>query len=257
MYMGAVSATALPEVLLFDLDDTVLRFTAGQPDCWRLALELHLPDHADHTALLRAIHAEGSDFWAPADRAFWGRQNMQAARRLIACAALASQGISLALCHQIADEMTERKESLVRPFEGALDTLATLRARGHRLGLLTNGCAAFQRRKLRRFELEPLFEIVLIEGELGYGKPDPRVFERALSFFGIRPHETCMIGDNLEADIAGARAVGIPTVWHDALGVGLPKAPHVRPDRVVRSLSELLGVAAPARDFTAPAPVVG
>ena len=255
--MGGVSATALPEVLLFDLDDTVLRFTAGQPDCWKLALELHLPDHADHTGLLRSIHAEGSEFWAPAERAFWGRQNMQAARRLIACAALASQGISPDLCHVIADEMTERKESLVRPFEGALDTLATLRARGHRLGLLTNGCAAFQRRKLQRFELEPLFELVLIEGELGYGKPDPRVFQRALGFFGILPRETCMIGDNLEADIAGAHAAGIPTVWHDALGVGLPKAPLVRPDRVVRSLSELLGSAEPARDFTASAPVVG
>src|SRR5688572_12682022 len=144
--MSPVIAPALPEVLLFDLDDTVLRFSAGQPDCWLLALERLLPDRADHTALLRAIHAEGADFWAPAERAFWGRQNMHAARRLIACAALASQGVPLALCHSIADEMTDRKEDLVRPFDGALDALATLRARGHRLGLLTNGSAAFQRR---------------------------------------------------------------------------------------------------------------
>ena len=64
-------------------------------------------------------------------------------------------------------------------------------------------------------------------------------------------------GDNLEADIAGAHAAGIPTVWHDALGVGLPPAPLVRPDRVVRSLSELLGTAAPARGFTPTASVVG
>jgi len=257
MYMSPVIAPDLPEVLLFDLDDTVLRFTAGQPDCWQLALALHLPDRADHTALLAAIRTEGNDFWAPAERAYWGRQNMHAARRLIASAALASQGISLTLCHRIADEMTDRKEALVQPFEGALDTLATLHRRGHRLGLLTNGSAEFQRRKLQRFELEPLFELVLIEGELGYGKPDPRVFERALSFFGVRPHETCMIGDNLEADIAGARAAGIPTVWHDAHGVGLPKAPLVRPDRVVRSLSELLDAAPAAHVFTASAPVVG
>jgi putative hydrolase of the HAD superfamily len=257
MYMGPVSATALPEVLLFDLDDTLLRFTAGQPDCWQLALELHLPDHADHTALLEAIRAEGSDFWAPAERAFWGRQNMHAARRLIACAALASRGVSLAICHRIADEMTDRKEALVRPFDGALETLATLRERGHRLGLLTNGSAEFQRRKLQRYALEPLFELVLIEGELGYGKPDPRVFERALRFFGVRPSETCMIGDNLEADIGGAQAAGIPTVWHDAHGLGLPKAPLVRPDRIIRHLNELLVAEPPARDFTAPAPVVG
>jgi putative hydrolase of the HAD superfamily len=240
-YIARVIAPPLPELLLFDLDDTVLRFTAGQPDCWQIALEQHLPDLADHTVLLAAIRAEGNDFWAPATRAFWGRQNMQAARRLIACAALASHGIPLSLCHRIADEMTERKEALVRPFEGALEALAALLGRGHRLALLTNGCSEFQRRKLRRWALEPLFELILIEGELGFGKPDRRVFERALAHFGALPRDACMIGDNLEADIAGASAAGIATVWHDAHGTGLPQAPVARPDRVVRSLHELLG----------------
>ena len=254
--MARVIAPALPEVLLFDLDDTVLRFTAGQPDCWQLALEQHLSDRADHTLLLAAIRTEGSDFWAPAERAFWGRQNMHAARRLIACAALVGHGVSLALCHRIADEMTDRKEALVRPFEGALDTLATLLAHGHRLALLTNGCAEFQRRKLRRFELERLFELVLVEGELGYGKPDRRVFQAALAHFGARPRDACMIGDNLEADIGGASAAGIQTVWHDAHGSGLPRAPVARPDRVVRNLPELLGAATAADDFTGSAPVV-
>jgi HAD superfamily hydrolase (TIGR01549 family) len=236
-----VPSSRLPEVLLFDLDDTILHFTAGQPNCWRLALERHLPKRHDHAALLSAIDREGSDFWAPPGRAFWGRQNMHAARRLIACSALADHGVSLDLCHHIADEMTERKEALVRPFEGALDVLASLRERGHRLGLLTNGSAEFQRRKLTRFALEPLFDIILIEGELGYGKPDRRVFGAALAHFDARSTECCMIGDNLEADIGGARDSGISGVWHDAYGVGLPDAPIATPDRVIRSLSELLG----------------
>jgi putative hydrolase of the HAD superfamily len=235
-----VPATGLPEVLLFDLDDTILRFSAGQPNCWQFALERHVPERADHAALLTAIEVEGTDFWAPASRAFWGRQNMHAARRLIACSALTGHGISLALCHRIADEMTERKEELVRPFDGALEVLQSLRQRGHRLGLLTNGSAAFQRRKLLRFALEPLFDLILIEGELGYGKPDRRVFEAALAHFGVSAEACWMIGDNLEADVAGARELGIQAVWHDALGAGLPGGSAVVPDRVIRSLSELL-----------------
>jgi HAD superfamily hydrolase (TIGR01549 family) len=230
----------LPEVLLFDLDDTILRFSAGQPNCWQLALELHVPDRADHAALVTAIELEGTDFWTPPERAFWGRQNMHAARRLIACSALANHGISLALCHRIADEMTERKEALVRPFDGALEALQALRRRGHRMGLLTNGSAAFQRRKLTRFELEPLFDLVLIEGELGYGKPDRRVFDAALAHFGAHAEACTMIGDNLDADIAGARSRGIRAVWHDAHGVGLPERVAVMPDRIIRSLNELL-----------------
>ena len=124
----------------------------------------------------------------------------------------------------------------------AIEALHTLRERGHRLGLLTNGCSAFQRRKLLRFELEPLFELILVEGELGYGKPDRRVFQRALAHFGSAPAETCMIGDNLEADIGGAQALGMLGVWHDAHGQGLRPLPEPRvvPDRVITRLSELL-----------------
>ena len=226
--------------MLFDLDDTILRFTAGQPNCWQLALELHAPHRVDHADLLRAIDLEGSAFWAPAERAFWGRQNMHAARRAIACAALAAHGIPPHLCHRIADEMTNRKEALVRPFDGALEALRALRERGHRLGLITNGSSHFQRKKLTRFALEPLFDSILIEGELGYGKPDRRVFERALSFFDVTATGTCMIGDNLEADIAAARGVGIPAIWHDAYGVGLPAQAIARPDRIIGSLNDLL-----------------
>lgn len=233
-------AVPLPRVLLFDLDDTILRFSAGQPNCWQLALELHVPGRSDHTALLQAIDVIGKEFWAAAGRAFWGRQNMHAARRFIACSALAQHGVPLDLCGRIADEMTERKEALVRPFDGALEALAALRARGHRLGLITNGSSSFQRRKLTRFALEPLFDIILIEGELGYGKPDRRVFERALSFFDASAAEACMIGDNLEADIAAARELGIPAIWHDAHRVGLPVHAIATPDAIIGSLHELL-----------------
>jgi HAD superfamily hydrolase (TIGR01549 family) len=235
-----MSLTGLPRVLLFDLDDTILRFSAGQPNFWRHALQQHVPERADLETLLAAIEQESREFWAPAERAFWGRQNMQAARRLVASAALSGSGLDAELCQRVADTMNELKEAGVRPFDGALETLARLRERGHRLALLTNGCSLFQRRKLTRYTLEPHFELILIEGELGYGKPDRRVFEAALAHFDARPDEACMIGDNLEADIGGAQALGITGVWHDADGRGLPSETHVLPQRMIRHLPELL-----------------
>jgi HAD superfamily hydrolase (TIGR01549 family) len=235
-----VVVSGLPRVLLFDLDDTILRFSAGQPNFWQLALQHHLPERADLAVLVAAIEQEGRQFWAPAERAFWGRQNMQAARRLIAAEALSGAGLDVDLCHRIADLMSDQKEASVRPFDGALETLHVLRERGHRLALLTNGCSLFQRRKLTRYTLEPLFERVLIEGELGYGKPDRRVFEAALEHFQAVPDEAWMIGDKLEADIGGAQALGIRGIWHDADGRGLPAAPHAVPHRVIRHLPELL-----------------
>jgi len=242
-----VLLAGLPPVLLLDLDDTILRFSAGQPNFWQLALEQHLPERSDHARLFLRIEAVSREFWGQAERAFWGRQNMQEARRRITLAALTNEGVPPGLCQQIADDMTEWKESGVRPFDGALETLQLLREHGHKLALLTNGSAAFQRRKLARYALEPLFELVLIEGELGYGKPDPRVFRSALAHFAIEAHQAWMVGDNLDADIAGAREVGIAGVWHDAHGTGLPALSPVVPERVIQHLSELIGVPGSAR----------
>jgi len=230
----------LTRVVLFDLDDTLLHFTSGQPDFWRLALERFVPEREDHTALLAAIDAVSSEFWAEPERAFWGRQNMIEARRRVALRALAPLGIEQPLAERIADEMTEQKEAQMRPVVGCFETLAALRERGHRLALLTNGCSTFQRRKLARFQLEPLFELLLIEGELGFGKPDRRVFEAALRHFDAEAAQACMVGDNLDADVAGAQALGIRGIWFDAHGTGYRPCERRPPDRVIQRLSELV-----------------
>jgi putative hydrolase of the HAD superfamily len=230
----------LPRVLLFDLDDTILRFSAGQPNFWQLALQQLLPAHADHTSLLAAVERVSREFWSLEERAFWGRQNMHEARRRIAESALLPHGVLADVCHRIAQHMTDAKEDDVRPFDGALETLRILRERGHRLGLLSNGCSAFQRRKLARHGLEPMFELILIEGELGYGKPDRRVYEAALLHFGSNASDTWMIGDNLTADIAGAQAVGIRGIWHDAHGQAWQQRRDVVPDKVITRISQLL-----------------
>jgi putative hydrolase of the HAD superfamily len=114
-----------------------------------------------------------------------------------------------------------------------------LRASGHRLALLTNGAAVAQRRKITRFELADLFDSILVEGELGFGKPDERVYARALSALDVKPSEAWMVGDNLEWDVAAPQRLGLRGVWIDARGRGLPAGSAVRPDHIVRSLAEL------------------
>lgn len=231
----------LSRVVLLDLDDTLLHFTAGQPDFWRLSLERFVPEREDHRVMLAAIDRASNEFWGEPERAFWGRQNMIEARRRVARLALGPLGLEQPLCERIADEMTEQKEAQMRPVVGCFETLAVLRERGHRLGLLTNGCSTFQRRKLARFCLEPLFELILVEGELGHGKPDRRVFEAALRHFDVEAAEASMVGDNLDADVAGAQALGICGIWFDAHGTGYRPSERRPPDRVIQSLSELLG----------------
>jgi putative hydrolase of the HAD superfamily len=114
-----------------------------------------------------------------------------------------------------------------------------LRESGRKLALLTNGAGPAQRKKLVRFGLADLFDAVLIEGEQGFGKPDERVYHKALNALGVRASDAWMIGDNLEFDVAAPQQLGIFGVWIDVRGRGVPEDIGVRPDHVVRSLSEL------------------
>jgi putative hydrolase of the HAD superfamily len=233
---------ALPPVLLLDLDDTIVHFTRGRPDFWLGAFEAQRRDgDPDAQTFSRAVAAVAHDYWADGERAARGRQDLWRARREVA--ELAFERLKLppserARAHAVADAFTAAKEEAVAPFDGAVATLEKLQARGVRLGLVTNGHPDFQRRKLERHDLGRFFEAVLIEGEWGAGKPDPTIFHEALARMRARPEDAWMVGDNLDADIGGASAVGLKTVWVDHVGRGA--AGKVRPDRVIRHIAELL-----------------
>jgi putative hydrolase of the HAD superfamily len=81
------------------------------------------------------------------------------------------------------------------------------------LGLLTNGAADLQRRKIEGAGIGKYFDQVLISGETGWAKPDQRAFELMLSRLGSRTEHTLMIGDRLSTDIVGAQGAGIRAVW--------------------------------------------
>ena len=140
----------------------------------------------------------------------------------------------------MADRYATKRDETLRPFPGAIDTLRRLKAAGVRMGLLTNGSSESQRGKIDKHGLAEFFDHIQIEGEFGIGKPDKRAFRNALDVLGAAPNEAWMIGDNLITDIRGTQQIGIHAVWVDSQGNGLPEGTSVRPDRTIRSLSELL-----------------
>jgi putative hydrolase of the HAD superfamily len=125
-------------------------------------------------------------------------------------------------------------------FPNAENTLKELVKKRVKLALLTNGAGEAQRAKIQRFKLGRYFSICLIEGELGYGKPDQRFFKMALDKLGVMPNQAWMVGDDLERDITGAQAAEIFSVWYDFREAGLPASSTVKPDRIINNLAELL-----------------
>lgn len=239
---SAASRRRQPAAILLDLDDTLLRYTAVVDGCWDELCHAYAPrlGCASAAALKQAVQQEAQWYWSDAERHRIGRLDMHAARRTIVRRACAHLGLDAArAADELAEAFTDLREARVELFDGAEAALCTFRDRGIRLGLLTNGHAQFQRRKLERFNLTGFFDVVLIESELGFGKPDRRVFERALTTLRLQPADAWMVGDNIEWEIVPAQALGIHDVWVDHAGTGVPADAPVQPTRIVASVAEL------------------
>ena len=231
-----------PRAIFFDLDDTILAYDAESERCWQQACNSFAPflSELDADTLAASIEEVRAWYWGDLERDRRGRLDLPSARREIVADAFDRLGSrNKALAHEIADAYSTLKEESVKPFPGAIEILRYMQHRGTRLALLTNGTKEFQRARIDRFALEPLFECIVIEGEFGTGKPDERVFSHALDRLETLPSDAWMLGDNLRADIAGAQALNIYSVWVDWRASGLPEGTTVKPDHIVHRIVQL------------------
>jgi len=238
----------LPRAILFDLDDTLLQ-AYGRPDAaWLAVCEEFAPEllPLSPAQVAEAIAAFARKFWADADRHRVWRLQLGAARREIVAgslALLAQAGRAVPstnVARRLADRFSAYRDEQTRVFPDAHQVVDALKARGVLLALVTNGAGEAQRAKIERFDLMRRFDHIQIEGEQGFGKPDERAYIHAMRGLGVEAPETWMVGDNLEWEIAAPQRLGIYAIWCDTTGEGLPPQTTIRPDRIIRTLSELL-----------------
>lgn len=239
--VAAERIAAQPEAIFFDLDGTILDWQTGMEESWLAACEAHCDGAFVATELVAAIYERRTWYWGDPERARTGRMDIDEVSRQVVRLAFADHGLPESeLAHRIADDYRALRLAGIVPYPGAIETLEVLRQRGVRLALLTNGDARTQRRSVELHHLAPYFDCIVIAGEFGAGKPDERVFRHAMQSLSCGADTTWMIGDNLEADIAPAIALGMHAVWVDGLGSGLPEGVDIQPHRIVRAIRELL-----------------
>jgi 2-haloalkanoic acid dehalogenase type II len=123
-------------------------------------------------------------------------------------------------------------------------TLAALRKRGLRLGLLSNAADDEDVQSLvDQAGLRQFFDFILTSAYLGYRKPHPLTFQAALDRWRLPPRRVAMVGDNLRADIGGARQMGIFSIWitrRAAFTNPVDLRGPITPDASIGALSELL-----------------
>jgi putative hydrolase of the HAD superfamily len=232
--------------MLIDMDDTILS-AYSRPD---LAWNIVATEFAGELAPLSpqqvaaAIVDSGRQFWAAAEAAW--RQKLDEARHEVVkggfakLAAAGQPALPLDLATRLADRFSAYREEQMFVFPGAHDAIDEFKARGVKLALVTNGAAGPQRAKVERFALTQRFDHIQIEGEHGFGKPEERAYLHAMQALGVTAPETWMVGDNLEWEVVAPQRLGIYAIWIDVHGEGLPVDSSIKPDRIIRSLTELL-----------------
>jgi putative hydrolase of the HAD superfamily len=235
------------DTVLFDLDDTL----HDDSRAYRAAARLAADDVARSHGIASDVLASAYDREV---KRFWG--NLTAAQLSIGIddsrtqmwyAALLAAGIDdRALAQATAASYSRYRSDVLELAPGALALVETLRARGCKLGIVTNGFAATHHDKIARLGLTQRVDAVFLADEMGMVKPDPGVFTHAMAQLGSTAGRTAMVGDRYDRDIAGALALGLFTVLIDVHATPLPaNAPP--PDATVDTVAEVLDVLPLAR----------
>lgn len=113
------------------------------------------------------------------------------------------------ICHEMTYQYRQVK-GLRRVVEGGYEVIRALKARGFKLGIISNLIGECEIQDwLRRDGLEPYFDAVVLSSVCGIRKPDPEPYRMGCRALGLAPGECASIADNLNRDIAGAKRVGI------------------------------------------------
>ena len=143
------------------------------------------------------------------------------------------------MVERISDRYAPLTELDVRPFPETAPTLRALQEAGFMLAVVSNTDTTNDEQMsvvLRNFELRRYFNAVVTSISTGIRKPGSAIFQRALSQLACDPGESVMVGDDVDADIAGGSALGMATVHVNRGASGHPTSAATL---TVASLQEL------------------
>lgn len=220
--------------ILFDLDNTILDFTAGED----IALKTVFRDFGLEPSpeVIDRYLEINKGLWEGLEEGRVTREELSVERfsRLFSEFNISCSGKEVAKAY-------EKLLSFQHPFiPGAEEILRELSPH-YELYIASNGTSEIQWRRIRDAKLERWFKGIFISEDMGVNKPDTGFFEKAFSEIeGFTKDQTLIVGDSLTSDIRGGRDAGIHTCLF-APGE-LPEREDIRPEYVIRKLSELPGM---------------
>ncbi|MCX6117890.1 MAG: YjjG family noncanonical pyrimidine nucleotidase [Proteobacteria bacterium] len=201
------------KLVLLDLDDTLLDFTVAEDFALKgLFRFIDIEDNLKNRKIYKDINA---DFWSRCEQGLISKEDAIYGRfeeffRVIgtSLSPLEANQKYLSLLSQVSIEIP-----------GALQLIEFLQ-KSYEVMIVTNGEARTQRSRIAKSSFEKYLSQIIVSDEVGYLKPHPLIFQHAMSLarFKTKPDQVIMIGDNLHADVSGAKSLGINTIWFNGKG---------------------------------------
>lgn len=220
------------QYLLFDIDNTLMDFTAGEKTALfqtmdELGVSIFEVDYVKYLEINKAA-------WARFEAGELDSKGVQRVRFENFAAHLGrNPAEGMGMNARYVENLGQQAILL----EGAMDLLQQLSQR-YQLAVATNGLTLVQRARLQKSGFLPLLSGVFISQEMGVQKPDQSYYESIFRSFGDPTREKyLMIGDSLSADIMGGVNAGIDTCWYHPAGA---ETAEPQPTYTVRGYDELL-----------------
>lgn len=253
----------IPEAIIFDLDDTLMIEEASAIEAFResgrkvekdygiaaeklgeaaqrCCMELWQQSPArqycldTHVSSREALWAEftGDDPHLQILRAWAPYYRQQSWSNALSACGINNSALAASLAEAFI--LRRRKRHVLFPdTKTCLDELS----KEFDLALLTNGLSELQRKKISAAGIGRYFREIIIAGEIGFGKPDTRIFQLTLSRLNLQPEHVWMVGDNLKRDLQGAKSLGMKTVWLNREGKSGDE--DIIPDIEITNLAQL------------------
>lgn len=233
--------------ILFDLGNTLLYFDGAWPEVHSLAdaqLLAHLQSEGfvlDGERFTKEFRARLNAYYAQREAEFVEHTTAYVLRSL-----LADLGYPDVTAEQVGPALRALYSASQAHWlleDDTLPTVATLKAAGHKLAILSNaGDDEDVQTLVDKYGLRPYFDLVLSSAACGVRKPNPRIFTLALERLGLEPSQAAMVGDTLGADILGAQNAGLYSIWITRRADTPANRAHadtITPNAQIGSLAEL------------------
>lgn len=123
-------------------------------------------------------------------------------------------------------------------YDDVEDVLKLLKKQNRHLVIVSNSSDGFfARDDIKHLGLDQYIDLIVMSGDLDSRKPDPKIFRHTLNILDVRPNQSVIVGDDLEADIRGAKNVGMYSIYLNRYNE--KRDSDIRPDAQISNLSQL------------------